>query len=197
MLMFGEFFGGTPVPFTPVTDTYASAASGSETIPAGASQVVIEDWGAGAGGTAGQFTGCAAIAGESGSSGAYSKTILSLTSADWGKTLAYVVGAGGSAGGSSSGAGSASTVSSGTKTITTMTANGGAANPSKTSNGGGNTATGGNTTNTSGNAGSNTLAGAAAPGSPPGTSGKGGNSGFGIANAGAAGNDGCVRFAFT
>jgi len=128
--------------FTPITRDYSTVGSGTETAPAGCSNVVIEVWGGG-----GQGRGAARFAtmgGVGGSGGGYSKSSYAISG---GQTLAYTVGGGGSGGGvNTPNAGAASSVSSGSKTITTMTANGG---------GGGNnlagSASGGTLANNTGN----------------------------------------------
>lgn len=146
-----EFF----VNFTGLTNTYSTAGSFTETIPSGALAVTIEIGGSANGGGTGHAGGIgAAGGGGGGGSGGYCKTILTLTSADWGKTMAVFLAT----------APTACTVSSGTKTITTMTANGGVIGASTSTNvggagGAGGTASGGNTTNTTGNAGANGAGG--------------------------------------
>lgn len=143
------------VNFSGSTSTYNTSGSFTDTIPSGALSVVIEMWGGSAGGGAGHAGGVgAAGGGGGGGSGGYSKTVLTLTAADWGKTLAVVIGAGIAT----------STISAGTKALTTMTANGGTIGGTTTTSaagvgGAGGTASGGNTTNTTGNAGANGASG--------------------------------------
>ena len=140
--------------FSPVTHTYSGSNVGStETIPTGATQVIIEA--CGPGGSGGSATGAVNVGGAGGS-GAYSKKTLSLSSGDWGKTFTlstFVGGAGAlNAAGNSS---SATTVVNSTYgTSVSITANaGGAGAISPTFIGGaGGTATGGDV-NTAGNVG--------------------------------------------
>lgn len=179
--------------FSGQTNTYNTNGSFTETIPAGAVSVTIEAWGASGGGSGVNFPGHGA------GSGGYSKTILALTPADFGKTLAVTVGVKGG-GGPSSGDGTAGTLSrvaSGTKTITTMTGNGGGAGTAAAVGAGG-TASGGNTTNTTGNPGaaSGDAGGAGIVGTN-GTGAAGGASGNGLHPAGFDGGDGLVIFKYT
>ena len=104
--------------FNGQTNTYASAGTFTETIPVGASQVVIEASGSSGDGGHGAGSGCGAAGGGGGGSGSYGKKTLALTSADWGKTLSVTVAAAD---------GAQTKVVSGTKTITSIITNGGAA----------------------------------------------------------------------
>lgn len=181
--------------------------TGSVTIPASATGVTIECWGAGGGGGAADYGFIAPgepeiFPGGGGGGGGYSKTILVLGVGDPGKTINYTVGTGGSGGlfGSPAGnPGTFSNVYSGTYTITTMTSNGGNGGDSGAyaSQGAGGTASGGNTTNTTGNGGAPfTQAGAtgvAGVGSL--TGGAGGNGG--TVEDGESGLNGRVRMVFT
>lgn len=183
--------------FTPITRTYTTGTGATETIPSGAHTVTIETFG-GAGGGGG---GGPALKGGGGGGGGYSKTILALTSGNWGQTMIYSVGVGGTAGGASVSGGPAtntSRVSSGTFTLTTMgdTANGGLAGITGAvsgAGGAGGSVSGGNTTNTTGNTGTTqgngavALTGTFANGNP------GGNGGA-ISGAGTAGGNGVVAF---
>lgn len=137
--------------FTPTTHTYTTPGAGVETIPVGASYMSIEAFGAPGAGDQGDGTGCGAMYGAAGASGGYSYSALIPVSAANGQTIDYVVGTLGNA---NQGSGTLSKVSSGTFTLTTMTANGGAGAVDPTGGAGG-TASGGNTTNTTGNAGQN------------------------------------------
>jgi hypothetical protein len=110
-----------------------SPGTGFVTIPASATGVTIECWGAGGGGGYGYFGFIApgepeVFPGGGGGGGGYSKTILVLTGADSNKTINYTVGSGGAGGTAFSTFGNPGTFSnvySGTYTITTMTSNGG------------------------------------------------------------------------
>ena len=94
--------------FSPVTHVYTTG-SGTETIPSGASQLIIAAWGGGGGGGNGSGGGEPDYGGGGGG-GAYVAQTYSLTSSDWGKTFTYVVGNGGAAMNN----GTASTVANGT-----------------------------------------------------------------------------------
>lgn len=139
-----------------VTHTYTTATTANETIPAGMSTCTIEVWGGSGRGGAHFLDGLGGNAGGGGGgSGGYARTVISV-SGHAGQTMQYTVGNAGTAGVPAG----ASTVSSGTFTITTMTANGGslggaAPNINTGGTGGaGGTASGGSAANTTGNAGS-------------------------------------------
>lgn len=173
----------------PVTHNYSAAGSGTETIPAGYTTVVMECWGAtgasGGGDPQGKTSGGGAA------SGSYSRSSYSVSGAG-GKTLDYIVASTG-----------ASSISSGTFAITTLSAPNGNSGTNGTisvpGSGGtpGAVASGGTAANLAGNAGqdgsgpgsSNTGAGGAGvvgvyatgPDGPPGTptvSGLGANPGL-------------------
>lgn len=128
--------------FRPLLSSRASG-SGTETVPAGATNVVIEVWGGG--GKGGLNSGAGA--------GGYCRTSIACSS---GQTLNYSVGAGSTTSGV---AGAASTVTSGTLSVTSMTGNGG--NPGSGATGGtGGTASGGTAANTTGTAGQSSGGGA-------------------------------------
>lgn len=129
-------------PIAPTLVTHTSAGSGTETIPTGAVNCVIEVWGGTGNGGSGTGSGCAAHGGGGGGGGGYSRTSLAVTG---GSTFAYTVGA---ALGNSS-------VSSGTQTVSTLTGNGGATGTSGGlgTGGAGGSASGGTAANTTGNAG--------------------------------------------
>lgn len=178
--------------FTPVTNTYTTGgSSGSDTIPTGASQVVIECWGAGGGG--GCYWGATM---QGGGGGGYSKSTYSISSGDWGKTIGYNVGQYGYNGGCTFAAqpGGYSSAQSGTFTITAMAANGGDGGYGYlgTSNtGAGGTAGGGTDSNLTGGTGGFPTAGAAAQGGI-------GDGGIGGTSAtGGNGEVGRVRFSYT
>lgn len=164
--------------------TYTSG-SGTVVAPAGATNVIIAAWGGGAGGRPGYYT-TEPLDGAGGGSGGYSQTSVAIAAA---QTLNYSVGAGGAP----NAAGGNSSVTSGTKTITTMSPNG-------APNTAGGTASGGTTTNTTGNAaGVEPVAGAGIVGWNSNSAGAGGNGGFGIGaqQVGDAGSAGKVIFYFT
>lgn len=179
----------------PVQETIPSASAGH----AGPSQVIIEIWG---GGGEGGRDGSGNLNPGGASSGSYSKSIISLTSANYGQTMSYVAGASvpGHNSGSFTGAtGNASSVMAGTFSMTTMSAPAGIGGQANAAGAAPANSTGGNTTNTAGNAGgpSGQLNGAGAPngsanvsantnGSAPGGGG-GGSSNVGSSGGGAAG----------
>jgi hypothetical protein len=185
--------------FSGQTDTYSTAGSFNETIPAGASNVTIECWGASAGGAAGNGSG---LIGEGGASGAYSKTTQALTSANWGQTYAVNIGAGGAGGTAGAhpagSAGGASSVTAGTKTITAMNDNGGGTSTYAGGSAGG-TASGGTVTNTSGNsvAPNGTTTGGAGIVGTNGTGNAGGQGGLTTNSNGANGGAGLVILKYT
>ena len=155
--------------FTPVTNTHNSG-SGNETVPTNASQCVITVNAAG-GGATWNFNG--------GKGGKSVKTI-SISESDWGKTLAYSVGAHGTGAIIFTGAsnGGSSTVSSSTLAVgsISITANGGS-RATNSADGADGTASGGDT---------NTTGGGAA----------GGSSSDDNATPGSNGSDGSISFAW-
>ena len=196
--------------FAAITNTYNTGTAATETIPNGAMQMVVTEWGGGGGGATGRTAG---ISGGGGASGAYCTKTFALASADWGKTLTYTVGALGLGASTGDGqAGSASTITNNTfATAVAMTANGGGGG--KDGNITGNQGTpgiaSGGTTNTSGNgSGGATPVGRGAPnggadvgletvGTAPGGGGGGGLGGDLSDHAGANGSPGRVQFAYT
>jgi hypothetical protein len=108
--------GLTYVPFGGQTDTYNTAGTFTETIPSGSSQVVMEVWGGSGFGGGGTYPTKPYTSGGGGGSGGYNKTTLAISSTDWGKTIDVVITLG-----------AASTLTSGSKAITTMTSNAGTA----------------------------------------------------------------------
>ena len=109
---------------TPIPSDTTVLTSGPITIPSGMTAGKVRLWGAGGGGAS--YDAADSLPGGSGAPGAYlERTLTSLTPGD---TLTLVVGAAGVGGasGSSGGAGGASTLTSGTQTISALTANGGA-----------------------------------------------------------------------
>jgi len=160
-----------------VTRIYTTPGSGTETIPAGFTTLVVEVFGAGGGGGARFGDDISDAGGGGGGSGGYSRTSISVAGAGT-QTMSYFVGSGGAPTGGTGASGTASTVSSGTFTITAITANGGAGGTAATSlsapgsGGAGGTASGGTVVNTSGHTGNN--------GQTPAGGGFGGTGGTGI-----------------
>lgn len=142
--------------FTPVTRSYTTGTSATETIPVLASSVVIEVFGAGGAGGA-YFTsdGIVYYGGGGGGSGGYSIKTASVVGSG-GLTMTYSVGALGTTTGGSGNAGTGSNVVSGTFSLTTISTNGGAGGTQGSGGGLGGAAgaagTGGDT-NSAGNAG--------------------------------------------
>lgn len=183
--------------FIPVTRTYDSGGAGTETIPNGASQVVIEIWGAG--GKGGNGDAGIPAAGGGGGSGGYVRKTFSLTPTDWGKTFSYFVGFA---------SGGNTTAAQGTfGTAFSLAANGGTKGQDAVSGGnqGAGGAASGGDVNTPGNgSGGVVRAGAGAPngggnvaagvGSTPGGGGAGGSLGGGPGSAGANGR---AKFSYT
>lgn len=164
--IFGALVGSY---FSPVVHTYSSG-SGNETIPVGCKQVIMEA-------TAGGGAGSASSPLQGGGGAGDCKTTLPLTAADWNLTIAYVVGAGGPI---TSAHGGTTTISSGSKTIATMTALGGdPGNP--LGDGLGGLASGGLDSNTTGNTGTVSAGGTSAAG---GTIGRGGDASSPSGNVG-------------
>lgn len=180
---------GMGASFHAVTNSHSSGTGATETVPVGATQLVIECWGGGQGSQGG--TGIPLSSG--GNAAGYSKKTLTLTPTDWSKTFTYTVGGGGTggtSGGGGGGSGGASTVANGTDSQSvSMTANGG-------SSGGGGTATGG-TTNTTGAAHSGSTGGVATAGDNGYSAGGGANGVSGFSTPGATGPGGLVNFAYT
>lgn len=165
--------------------TYSSG-SGTETVPTGATQVIIELWGPGGTGAfgTGSLTNHDAQYGAGGAAGGYCRSSYACSG---GKTLSYSVG---------TTSGSDSTVSSGSLSITSMTANGGNQGAF-----GGGSASGGtqaNTTGAGGAAGGSAYAdGAAGPGTTgvyEGAEGAGGRGGYQQGNPGSPGANGFLSF---
>lgn len=177
-LKLSQFVNASAAPaFTPVTRTYNTVGSAVETAPAGCSNVIIAVWG---GGGSGEGVGRYGLyGGDGGGSGGYAQSSYAITG---GQTLNYTVGGGGLGVISGSNPGTASSASSGSKAITTMTANGGGVSATRT----GGSATGGNQTNTSGNTGGTA---ALVDGSVGGAGGLG-VLGYGSQRAGSGGNGG-------
>lgn len=184
--------------FTPVTHTYTSGTSVTETIPGGATKCTIKVWGAGA-------SGSTKVSGSSGAGGGGGYSESDAVSVVGGKTFTYTVGTAGAAvsGGPTAGNnGTASSVVAGTQALTTMTANGGVGGTSGGAGGAGGTASGGTTTNASGSAGTSStpgLGGANGQGSGggnPGGQSPGAGSASGTVSS-TAGGGGQVQFIYT
>lgn len=186
---------------------FTEPGTGFVAIPVNATGVTIQVWGSGGGGGAGTIGFIAPFEpeifpGGGGGGGGYAKTVLAFTG-QGNKTINYTVGSGGAAGTAGSPVGNAGTFSnvfSGTYTLTTMTANGGAGGQAGAfaSQGAGGTASGGNTVaGTTGNGGAPfTQTGAAGiAGDASLTAGAGGDGGF--LDSGEPGTAGRVRFVFT
>jgi hypothetical protein len=167
--------------FVPTVRTYAAAGSFTETVPVGASQVIIEVYGGGGSGGV-SSSGSSSIFGGAGGAG-YSKKTLTLVRSDGGKTCAVVVAqlVSGINTGVSNQAGTTGNLSSvNTSNLangsgTLIQANGGGAGPNGTTTGGAaGTATGGdtNTAGTAGNSGASNGHGGAGAG-PSGSAGGG------------------------
>lgn len=195
-----DFYGGNA--FVPQTVTRTSGTGATETAPAGATNVIIAVWAGGGSGGQGLRTAInpSGYDGTGAGSGGYSQSTYAISG---GQTLTYTVGGGGAPSGVN---GVASSVSSGTKTITTMAANPGTGgNPSAApvnAAGTGGTASGGNTSNVTGNSGlADAFAGASAVigwnGNSGGSGGDGGAGGSVSNNPGVAGGGGKIIFYYT
>jgi len=185
-----------------VVRVYSAAATANETIPAGYSTCTIEVWGATArGGTSLNLGGGNISGGGGGGSAGYARSVVNVSGAG-GQTMAYTVG---TAGGNT---GTASTVSSGTFTVATMTGNSGIRGGDASSGavagtgGAGGTSTGGNQVNLTGNPGNN--GNNVAAGGAGGTGGSGipgvnygGRNGTAGGIGSPAGQDGIIVFAYS
>ena len=193
IIRLSNFYGGSNVVFTPVTRTYTTGTAATETAPTGATNVIIAVWGGGGGGAGGWFSD-SDEAGGGGGAGGYSQSSYSITG---GQTLIYTVGSfgiGGSYGNAGLSNGANSSVSSGTKSITTMIGNGGIRGI-LIDGGAGGSASGGTTTNTSGGSGGIPDPGTNVIGFNSNVGGGGGNGGFG--GAGGDGAAGKIIFYYT
>jgi hypothetical protein len=174
---------GTGASAAPTTHIYTSG-SGTETIPTGYTTATVEVWGGGGGG--GLKYSTSGAGGGGGGSGGYARTVISVAGLG-GQTMNYSVGTGGSVGFN----GNASTVTSGTFSIASMTGGGGTYGASATglglpgAGGAGGVASGGVTVNTTGNSGSTGL-----PSSGGGTGGAGGAGIAGVNYGGMSGGSG-------
>lgn len=177
-----------------VIRTYTTGTGATEIVPTGATNVVIECWGApggGSGGSSGSNTG------TGGASGGYSRSSYACSG---GQTILYtagVGGTGGSSGGGNGGPGSASHVNSGTLAITTLNGGGGGGGNNAVGDTGG-TASGGNVANTPGNSNAAlTRPGAAAVAGVNAAGSDGGQGGSITGTAGSAGGPGVICFKYT
>lgn len=184
--------------FLEVVHNYnTEGATGYETIPTGAHQVVIKVWGGGGAGG----NGSNLYPGQGGGGGAIVEATLTLTPSDYGKTFFYSVGYHGYGyppGYYPTYAGTASTVSSGTKTIVTRTAGGGEEGYSHLDNASA-TGLGGTASGDTGDTLTDGTTGSAGSGS---TGGSGGSYGGGTGGnvpyyPGLNGQGGYVRFTYT
>lgn len=191
-------------PFTPVTSPYTTNGSFTETIPTGATTVVIEVFGASGDGGGGAGSGCTAKTGGGGGSGAYSKTTFSVASLN-GKTFDLVVANRNTASNTTVSAGATNGVTGFTQMIAPYGGNGVTAGAGNGAGGAAaTTATGGTDTNSVGTAGlggGNACSpgqGAAGTAGTNGSGGPGGNGGTGTANASRTnGQPGRVYFRYT
>lgn len=194
---------------SPVLNIHTTGSGATETIPSssGFSVMEIQCWGGGGagGGSAGSGTG-----GSGGGAGGYSRASFNIA-ASGGKTLTYTVGTNGvGVSNSTGGSGIASSVSSGTFAISTITCNGGgggAANGGAVGSGGtvtdansGATNTTGpngslNSGSTGGSGGTGTTGNVTGDGSPYGGGGQG-HAG-GVVGAGVNGTAGAAVFFYT
>lgn len=199
--------------FTPVSFTYTNTTpgTGSVTVPADATQLIVEVWGPGGGGGGAYTTAPDEANGGAGGGGSYSKITKTLTSGDVGKTVSYSLGTRGSAGTNSgttptAGGNATSSTSSttgfsfGSFTLTVPGGGGGAAAAASspgTGGGGGSAPTGGDV-NTAGNSAVDDVPGAARVGDGGVTGGAGGAAGNGfIPTAPTIGGDSKVVIRFT
>lgn len=179
--------------FVPVMHVYNASGSGTDTIPSGASTLTIEVFGAsGAGGAFGSGIGI----GGGGGSGGYARSTYDVSASN-GDTLDYSVGAAGS---TPAGSGGNSTVSSGTFTVTTLTANGGGGGGNGGINtpgapGTGGSASGGNAVNDTGNA-ADSISGGAGLIGVYGAGAPGGYGGYSTGNP-TAGGAGLIIFRYS
>ena len=197
-----HFYGATK--FTNVTYTYVGTATdttGTQTIPAGATKLVIEIWGGGGGGGGALLLGMADTDGDAGSGGGYSRSSAYNVVNKAGNTISYTAGHYGNRG--TGRKNSSGTLTDGTNggnssiTVSTIVsaqfAGGGKGGPGASSvvlTGG--SASGGfvNTT------GSNNAVQTAITGNTGYSSGAGGNGGI-VGGNGTIGGNGAVRFTFT
>lgn len=174
------------------------AGTGVYVIPSGYTTLTAEIWGASAAGCPGTGSGDSAVGGGGGGAGGYCLSSLNVSAAG-GETINYQCGASLNAKVPATSA-NASTLTSGTFSLTSMSAGGGGGGGQGTTGnaGAGGTATGGGTTNTAGNAG--TFGGSSGAG-------QGGNGIVGINGTGPfgghggylgisfqAGKDGLIKF---
>lgn len=192
MRTFGFMNSGSAPPFNPFTDTF-DGTSGNETVPSGASQLVVEGEGSGGNG----FDSPTTNNGRGGGGGAYVKKTVAIVASDWGKLLAYVSGSG-------SGVDTTITINGLNAAPSNLTAHTGSDGTGISSGGAGGTASGGdtNTSGTSaasvtGGAGAATLGGAGGGQGAEGTIPGGGGGGNRNSNGAGAGAVGRIKFAWT
>lgn len=202
ILAAGALSSSAAASFVPVTRTYQTGGAGVETIPVGATLLVIEVWGGSGGGGMGASNPCVGLDGSGGGSGGYSRSSMTVTGFG-GRTINYVSGARGVNAGTTFGAdgtaGTQSSVGSGTFSMPGMTAGGGGGgNGAGGAAGvGGNAGTGGNVANSAGHAGIVSGAGGAGVVGVNGTGPDGGNGkNAGILNP-SNGGYGLILFKYT
>ena len=177
--------GSSGVAFTAFTQTVnfsggSTQLSTSVTIPTGATNAVIEIWGSGASGAASNV----GSNGGGGGAGGYSRSASINVSAGNGQTIACLIG-----GNFLNNTGYATSVSTGTFSLTTQTANGGGIGGILTGGTGG-TASGGSVNTSGGNGAANITGGTAVTGvngGPAGVGGNGANASLSNQTAGGAG----------
>jgi hypothetical protein len=160
--------------FAQVINTYTITGAGTEIVPYGAKHVKIQGEG---GGGSGGMSGAGGTGGDGGGGGAFFEKDVDIVPADWGKSLAYVVGNGGARRNAVNAgiAGSATTVTINAlaSAPTNLSAGGGQGG----SQGGGGSSTGGTATggdtNTSGGTATTIVGAAGAAGFGGSTSGRG------------------------
>jgi hypothetical protein len=184
--------------YSPPSPTQATHTSGSgtQTVPSGYNTVLLEVASPGGGGEGGFFDSSTrqSFGGEGGDSGTYCRSLYSCHA---GQTLNWSIGSPGAGGPGDNfgapGAGGTASISSGTLSITTMTAPGGNT---------GNAPSGGNQANTAFNSGtagglnSRGSGGTGQTGVHISSEGAGGNGGLGV-GAGVAGGIGIISFYFS
>ena len=182
-----------------ITVRHTSPGSGTETIPAGYTTMMIEVIGAGGGGSKGVGTGMAAAYGGDGASGALARSTYTITGHS-GQTISWTVGSGGTggSGGTAATDGTSSAATSGTFSITAMS--GGPGTHGTVSTGGtGGSGSGGNLANLTGPAGGvdDGVFPTPLPSLYGGSYGGGGAAGYTSSGAGFSGGNGAVIFHYS
>lgn len=207
-------FAGAATGYPTSTSSFLTGTSQNISIPSGVRIIKIEAWGGGGGGRSGTIGGGGPMcvppkSGPGGGGGGYSQSTFNIVGPNWGQTMTYTVGAGGTGGvylGASPTPGGTSTVVSGSYTIPTMNGYGGCAGGVTTAGLGG-PSSGGTAFNYAGSAGG--LGGGCLPPGPGGpgvpsqiwpapvTGGRGGCGGAVCGVNGYAGSAGRVLFTWT